>query len=105
MYIHRHVYVGKSVKDKTNMRSVSSVFLFLLTSLIPSLTMGNPKSNEPLALLWAYELNRENKQLFQGLKKVNRHLDVSHPTTSAGRVNNSHHSNGKMNQQPKTQGC
>ncbi|KAJ5848701.1 hypothetical protein N7455_012658 [Penicillium solitum] len=67
--------------------------------------MENTKSNEPLALLWAYELNRENKQLFKGLKKVNRHLNASHPTTSAGRVNDSHQSNGKMNQPPKTQGC
>ncbi|KAJ5961438.1 hypothetical protein N7501_006379 [Penicillium viridicatum] len=67
--------------------------------------MENPKPNEALALLWAYELNRENKQLFKGLKKVNRHLDASHPTTSAGCSNDSHQSNGKLNQQPKTQGC
>lgn len=67
--------------------------------------MENPKSNEPLALLWAYELNRENKQMFKGLKKVNRNLDASHPTTSAGCVNHPHQSNGKLNQQPKTQSC
>lgn len=85
--------------------SVCSVFLFLLTSSISPLTMENPKPNEALALLWAYELNRENKQLFKGLKKVNRHLDASHPTTSAGCSNKSHQSNGKLNQQPKTQGC
>ncbi|KAJ5203543.1 hypothetical protein N7449_005622 [Penicillium cf. viridicatum] len=66
--------------------------------------MENPKSNEALALLWAYELNRENKQLFKGLKKVNRRLDAFHPTTSAGYANDSHQSNGKLNQQPKTQG-
>lgn len=67
--------------------------------------MENPKSNEALALLWAYELNRENKQLFKGLKKVNRRLDAFHQTMSAGYANDSHQSNGKLNQQPKTQGC
>lgn len=67
--------------------------------------MENPNSNEALALLWAYELNRENKQLFKGLKKVNRHLDASRPTTSGGWVDHSHQNNGRLNQQPKTQGC
>ncbi|KAJ5169950.1 uncharacterized protein N7500_002733 [Penicillium coprophilum] len=58
------------------------------------------KSNEALALLWAYELMRENKQLFKGLKKANRQ-NASHPTTSAS--NNSHQNNEKMtrNQRPK----
>ncbi|KAJ5374484.1 hypothetical protein N7517_006490 [Penicillium concentricum] len=60
--------------------------------------MENTKSNEALALLWAYELTRENKQLFKGLKKVNRRLDASHPTTSATRANGSHQSNEKVNQ-------
>lgn len=36
--------------------------------------MPNTTSNEALALLWAYELNRENKCLFKGLTKVQRRL-------------------------------
>jgi hypothetical protein len=65
--------------------------------------MENTKSNEALALLWAYELNRENKQLFKGLKKAKRRLDASHPTRSASYAKGSHQSNEKPNQQPKTQ--
>ncbi|KAJ5871200.1 uncharacterized protein N7529_003553 [Penicillium soppii] len=45
---------------------------------------SSAKSNEALALLWAYELNRENKHLFKGLKKANRCLagcDKSHPSS------------------------
>ena len=38
------------------------------------MTDSSTKSNEALALLWAYELNRENKHLFKGLKKMNRRL-------------------------------
>ncbi|KAJ6189905.1 hypothetical protein N7519_004813 [Penicillium mononematosum] len=64
--------------------------------------MENTK-NEALALLWAYELNRENKQLFKGLKKVNRCLDASRPTTSPSCANGSRQNNGKVNQQTKTQ--
>ncbi|KAJ6148865.1 hypothetical protein N7471_000064 [Penicillium samsonianum] len=66
--------------------------------------MENTKSNEARALLWAYELNRENKQLFKGLKKVNRCLYASHPTTSPGCANGPQQCNGKVNQQSKTQG-
>ncbi|KAJ5206434.1 hypothetical protein N7491_002949 [Penicillium cf. griseofulvum] len=65
--------------------------------------MENTKSNEALALLWAYELNRENKQLFKGLKKAKRRLDAFHLATSASYAEGSHQSNGKPNQQPKTQ--
>lgn len=64
--------------------------------------MENTKSNEALTLLWAYELNRENKQLFKGLKKLNRHLNASHPTTSPSCANGSNQNNEKVNQQPKT---
>lgn len=63
--------------------------------------MENTKSNEALALLWAYELNRENKQLFKGLKKMNRRLDAAHPSMSASCANGSHQSNEKINPQPK----
>ncbi|KAJ5503817.1 hypothetical protein N7463_006691 [Penicillium fimorum] len=63
--------------------------------------MENTKSNEAIALLWAYELTRENKQLFKGLQKVNRRLDAYHPTISATRANDPHQSNRKVNQQPK----
>ncbi|KAJ5823708.1 hypothetical protein N7447_006048 [Penicillium robsamsonii] len=63
--------------------------------------MENTNSNEALALLWAYELTRENKQLFKGLKKVNRRLDAYHPTMAATRANDSHQRNKKENQQRK----
>ncbi|KAJ5321675.1 uncharacterized protein N7506_010805 [Penicillium brevicompactum] len=36
--------------------------------------MASTTSTEALALLWAYELNRENKCLFKGLRKVNHRL-------------------------------
>jgi hypothetical protein len=61
------------------------------------------RKDEALALLWAYELNRENKQLFKGLKKVNRCLEASRPTTSPSCANGPHQDNGKVNQQTKTQ--
>lgn len=64
--------------------------------------MENTK-NEALALLWAYELNRENKQLFKRLKKMNRCLDASRSTTSPSCANGSRQNNGKANQQTKTQ--
>ena len=36
-------------------------------------------SNEPLALLWAYELNRQNKCLFKGLRKAHHRLSKLEP--------------------------
>ncbi|KAJ5971585.1 uncharacterized protein N7479_001503 [Penicillium vulpinum] len=64
--------------------------------------MENTNPNEALALLWAYELNRENKQLFKGLKKVNRRLDACQSTTSANCAKGPHRGDQKLNQQSKS---
>jgi hypothetical protein len=101
MYIYRWEYLD--CKFPVKLRKVLfPSFLPFSTPLNPPSSMENTK-NEALALLWAYELNRENKQLFKGLKKLNRCLDASRPTTSPSCVNNSRQNNGKVNQQPSTQ--
>ncbi|KAJ5779849.1 hypothetical protein N7457_007569 [Penicillium paradoxum] len=61
-----------------------------------------PKSNEALALLWAYELHRENMQMFKGLKKINRHLNASRKTPSANCANDASRQSGTAEQQPKS---
>ncbi|KAJ5476863.1 hypothetical protein N7475_002592 [Penicillium sp. IBT 31633x] len=61
---------------------------------------NTPKSNEALALLWAYELHRQNMQLFKGLKKLNRRLGASRETTSTNWVNDApRQSSGEIKQE------
>jgi hypothetical protein len=51
-----------------------------------------PRSNEALALLWAYELHRENKYLSKGLRKANRCLaKLDRPQPSPNENENNPH--------------
>ena len=60
----------------------------------------NPsKSNEALALLWAYELHRENMQLFKGLNKLNRRLDASRKATTNWAADALRQSSGEIKQE------
>ncbi|KAJ5138263.1 uncharacterized protein N7515_003111 [Penicillium bovifimosum] len=59
----------------------------------------DPKSpsSEALALLWAYELNRQNMQLFKGLKKMNRRVDASQKAKPANYAGHSRQSGRRAN--------
>jgi hypothetical protein len=63
----------------------------------------NSSSSEALALLWAYELNRQNMQLFKGLKKMDRRLNTFQQAKSVNYANrHPRQSNSRVKEAPKS---